>query len=350
MTLHPLAALAEPMAALYDGNAELALSTFERYTTSPDPWMRAMARLYRCSYRSTLGDMDRGEAGCREALEEFRAIGDRWGTAITLAQLAEFTEMRGDHDASIAALTEAGAATRELGAWGDRPYIEARLALMRARAGDLAGAWEGFAAAERAAAALNGYGEGGRVLATMRAEIAWRAGDLDDVTRCCAEVLDGLKTVKAAWWQGLRAQVKARQALVAHVIGNPERARQLLHEALNAAKDWVERPPLAVVIDTAAAYVATGGPACPVCTPIQRACPGGGPGLPPAEAAERAATLLGAAHAVRGSFDEGDADAPRVRAAVREVLGAGVFEDAYRRGRDLAQEDAIALVRELAGP
>ncbi len=132
------------MVALYDGNEELALATFDRYMTSPDPWMRAMARLYRGSYTSTLGRMDGVEADCRAALEEFRALGDTWGTAITLAQLAEFTEMRGDHRASIAALTEAGAATRELGAWGDRPYIEGRLALIRARAGDLDGCLGGL--------------------------------------------------------------------------------------------------------------------------------------------------------------------------------------------------------------
>jgi hypothetical protein len=184
----------------------------------------------------------------------------------------------------------------------------------------------------------------------MRVEIAWRAGDLDEVTRCCAEGLDELKDVKATWWQGLRAQVKARQALVAHATHDPERARHLLHEALTTAQGWVERPPLAVVIDTAAAYAVAGGPACPVCTPLQRACPGGGLGLPPREAAERAATLLGAAHAVRGSFDESSPDAPAVRAAAREVLGGEAFDAAYDQGRGLSQAEAVALVRDLLAP
>jgi hypothetical protein len=344
MTLHPLAALAEPLVALYDGNETLALSTFERYMSAPDPWMRAMARLYRASYTSTLGQMDGVEADCGAALEEFRALGDKWGTAITLAQLAEFTEMRGDHRASIAALTEAGAATRELGAWGDRPYIEGRLALIRARAGDLAGAWTDFAAVERAAAALSGYAESGRVLGSMRAEIAWRAGDLDEVTRCCAEVLGQIKDVKATWWQGLRAQVKARQALVAHVAHDQERARQLLREALAAALGWVERPPLAVVMDSVAAFVITGGDKCPVCEPFDRACPGGIRGLSPREAAEQAAILLGAAHAVRGAFDEGSADAPRVRAVACEALGGAAFEAAYERGRALSRDEAVTVV------
>jgi hypothetical protein len=306
--------------------------------------MRAMARLYRASYKGTLGRMDAVEEDCRGALEEFRVLGDKWGMAITLAQLAEFTELRGDHRASIAALAEAGVLAQDLGAWGDRPYIVGRLALIRARSGDLAGAWAQWSDAMLAAADLGGLSESGRMLGMMRAEIAWRAGDLAEVTRCCAEVLDGIKDAKATWWQGLRGQVKARQALVAHVTDDPERTRHLLHEALTVAMGWVERPPLAVVIDAVAAYVATGGPACPVCSPLQRACPGGIPGMSPSEAAGHAAALLGAAHAVRGLFDEGSPDAPGVRAVAREVLGAEAFEVAYQRGRALSRENAVALV------
>jgi hypothetical protein len=344
LTIHPLAAMAEPMMGLYDGDEELALSTFERYLTAPDPWMRAMARLYRASYHGTLGRMDGVEEDCRAALEEFRVLGDKWGMAITLAQLAEFTELRGDHRASIDALAQAGVLAQDLGAWGDRPYIVGRLALIRARSGDLAGAWTQWSAVVLAAAALGGLSESGRMLGMMRAEIAWRTGDLAEVTRCCAQVLDGIKDAKATWWQGLRGQVKARQALVAHATNDPERTRQLLHEALTAAAEWVERPPLAVVIDAVAAWTAAGGPACPVCSPLQRACPGGLPGLSPSEAAGRAAALLGAAHAVRGSFDEGSPEGPSVRAAAREVLGAEAFEAAYQRGRALSRENALALV------
>ena len=131
-------------------------------------------------------------------------------------------------------------------------------------------------------------------------------------------------------------------------LRRPRTARQLLHEALIAATEWVERPPLAAVIDAVAAYVATGGPACPVCSPLQRACPGGIPGLSPSEAAEQAAALLGAAHAVRGSFDEGGPEGPSARAAVREVLGTEAFEAAFERGRALSRENAVALVTPLA--
>ncbi len=48
-----------------------------------------------------------------------------------------------------------------------------------------------------------------------------------------------------------------------------------------------------------------------------------------------AATLLGAAHSVRGCFDEGSLDSPAARDWVRTPLGPGAFEAAYERGRAL---------------
>jgi hypothetical protein len=53
--------------------------------------------------------------------------------------------------------------------------------------------------------------------------------------------------------------------------------------------------------------------------------------------------LLGAAHAVRGCFDEGGLDAPAVRDAARAVLGADGFEAAYERGRCMSRDEALAL-------
>jgi predicted ATPase len=321
--VHGLAALAQPMMALLDGDQDLALAAFEHYLTAPDPWMRAMARLYRSSYARTLGRLSGSvEEDCRVALAEFRALGDKWGRAITLAQLAEFTELRGDHDASVAVLEEARDLGRDLSAWSDMRYIEGRLATARARAGDLDRARAEWAAVESAAAATGLATESRRWLDLMRAEIAWRSGDMGEVSRCCASVLDGIKDVSAARWQVLRAQVKAREAMVALVSGDAGRCRELLGEALAAATGWVERPLIAGVIDATAAYVLDADPA-------------------------RAALLLGAGHAVRGVFDESSMDAPGVRAAARSRLGPADFEAAYQRGHELSTERAIALAGEV---
>jgi len=94
----------------------------------------------------------------------------------------------------------------------------------------------------------------------------------------------------------------------------------------------VELPPLADVIDAIAVFA-------------QR---------PGREDAERVATLLGAAHTVRGCFDESSLDAPAARDAARARLGQDAFDAAYERGRVLARDDALVLAGETvadpAGP
>jgi hypothetical protein len=96
------------------------------------------------------------------------------------------------------------------------------------------------------------------------------------------------------------------------------RCRVQLAAALRAAADWVERPALATVVDAVAVLALRAD-------------------------ATLAATLLGAAHAIRGAFDESSLDAPAARDAARDALGAAEFEAAYDRGRALSRDAAVAL-------
>ncbi len=132
---------------------------------------------------------------------------------MALAQLAELTETRADHAASIAALAESAAIGRELGVWGDLTYVEARLALVRARAGDRDRGPGRYARVEQAIAARGGHVDTDRWVLFMRAELAWRDGDYAETARCCEAVLAAIAPNQARWWQSLRAQVKARLAL-----------------------------------------------------------------------------------------------------------------------------------------
>jgi hypothetical protein len=59
--------------------------------------------------------------------------------------------------------------------------------------------------------------------------------------------------------------------------------------------------------------------------------------------AELAARLLGAAHAVRGAFDESSLDAPQARAAARDTLGPAAFDAAYRSAADSTYQTALEL-------
>jgi predicted ATPase/DNA-binding SARP family transcriptional activator len=318
---HPIAAMGEPMLALYDRDPDRAFAVFDRYVTSEDPWVRAAVPLLRGTFGSMLGRMDWAESDCRDALAAFRTLGEAWGTAAVLIQLAEFAKLRGEHAAAVAALEEARALGHQLGAWGDLSHIGGKLAAVRLRMGDLAGARADLERAERDEAARGiSHGDSAIWLAQVRAELLYREGDTGAAAGICTELLALLDGRQSAWWYGIQAIIKARLALILLGDGDEERCRTLLTEALRTAADWVELPPVADVIDSIAVLAQQAG-----------------------ERATLAATLLGAAHTIRGCFDEGSLDAPAVRDLLRARLGADEFEAAYERGRALARNDALAL-------
>ena len=108
--------------------------------------------------------------------------------------------------------------------------------------------------------------------------------------------------------------------MIAQRLGDRARCRELLADALRTSREWVEHPPVAAVIDAIAAFVV---PADPRST----------------------ATLLGAATAARGIFDESSLDSPGAREAAREALGQGGFDEAFQRGSGLRYEEGIALAQ-----
>ena len=318
---HPIAAMGEPMLALYEEDPNRAFAVFDRYMTSEDPWVRAAVPLLRGTFGSMLGRMDWAEADCREALAAFRALGEAWGTAAVLMQLAEFARFRGENAAAVAALEEAGALGKQLGAWGDLSHIGGKLAAVRLRMGDLAGARADLERAEREEAARGiGQSDSATWLGLVRAELLYREGDTAAAGRICAGLLAQLEEKQSSWWFGVQAVIQARLALIALADGDEARCRTLLAAALQTATSWVELPPVADVIDAIAVLAQQSG-----------------------ECATAAATLLGGAHAIRGCFDEGSLDAPAVRDAARARLGAEEFEAAYEHGRGLPRDDVFAL-------
>src|SRR5580700_2478099 len=321
--IHPMAAAAVPLVAMFDRDPDTAIAAIDRYAkSSDDPWMRATGRMYRSTYAANAGRLDGAETDCAAALEQFRVIGDPWGIAVCLYQMAEFAALRADHAQAVAALAEAEQIGLEIDAWGDRAYIIGSLAVARARAGDVDGARADLGRAERAATARS-QDNADEWLVLSAAEVEWRAGDLAAAARRCEAALAGVakRDQGTAWWVSVRAQSQARLAMITlEAGGDAGRCRDLLAEALPAAAGWVENPPLATVIDSVAAAAVTRD-----------------------GAAEVAATLLGAAHMVRGAFDESSPVAPQARETARRALGDAAFDGAYSRGRGLDRESALAL-------
>jgi len=285
-TTHPIAAMGGPMLALYDRDPDRAFAMFDRYSRSEDPWVQAAAPLLRGTFGSILGRMEWAESDCQAALAAFRALGEAWGTAAVLMTLAEFAKLRGDFAAAVAALEEAAALGHELGAWGDLSHIAGKLAAIRLREGDLASARADLERAERDQAERgSGPSDAKAWLSLVRAELLCREGDLGAAGWLCAQQLAWLDGKQSAWWYGTRAVVLVRLAMIALADGDRDRSRALLADALSTATDWVELPAIADVVDAIAVYSA--------------------------ESATLAAALLGAAHSIRGCFDEGSLDAPR---------------------------------------
>ena len=331
-SFHPLVAMAEPLLMQYDGAVDQALRQFERYVTARDPWLRAVGKVYLSSYAQSLGKLDGAEGNCRAGLAELRSLGEQWGVAMALTQLAEFSELRADHATSVAAITEAVAIGREIGVWGDLTYVEGRLAVIHARAGDLDRAQKEISQVQRAVEARGGQVDTDRWVAFMLAELASLAGNYAEAARCCEAVLSTIADNAARWWQSLRAIVTARLAVAVLKQGQAERCAQLLAESLDATAAWWEHPALAAVLDACAVYA------------LGRDSRGEGDR---AAAAGQAARLLGAAHAIRGAFDESSLDAPPARAQSRETLGPEAFDAAYESALASTYESALALAREL---
>jgi predicted ATPase/DNA-binding SARP family transcriptional activator/tetratricopeptide (TPR) repeat protein len=333
---NPIAAMAAPMLVLNERDPEQGLAIFDRYLASADPWVRAAAPMMRCSFARMLGRIDQAESDCRDSLAAFRVLGDAWGASSVLIQLAEIVKLRGDYAATVAALQDAASFGQELSAWGDLTYIYGLLAAVRLRMGDLEQAQTDLEQAERAQVDRNmRLNDAGAWLAQVRAELHWQQGDLTAAAASCTKVLAWLDEKQSPWWDGMRAQLLARLAMVVLRQGGQTRCRELLSSALGTAAAWVERPALADVFDAIAVFVL-------------RSADSAGPG----ESAAAAATLLGAAHTIRGAFDESSLDAPGARAAARGVLGEAGFDAAYERGRALGHGDQGIAVAQgaLAGP
>lgn len=84
-----------------------------------DPAARGRALWFLGYALATVGDPERGERLTREALELFRASGDRWGAAAALCDLTTYIMASGQLDAAREAAEESAAVFAELGdGWG----------------------------------------------------------------------------------------------------------------------------------------------------------------------------------------------------------------------------------------
>ncbi|MFD6638786.1 BTAD domain-containing putative transcriptional regulator [Micromonospora chalcea] len=149
---HPGTALVVPLErALREPDA--LLGAWETLLDHEDPWVRALARLHLGKMRIILGrNIPEAERDLRHALTEFRALGERFGISFALTELAELITVRGDVAAACAYYEQAVAAVTEVGAVEDVIRMRARLAWLHRLRGDQEASAAAVAEAQRLAA------------------------------------------------------------------------------------------------------------------------------------------------------------------------------------------------------
>ncbi len=285
---------------------------------APAP-LRAEALLQAGKLEYVRGDFERGAARLREALDLFRELGDRRGTARALLSLGALLDLHGRREEVVALLEEALALFREL---GDQPGIAETLTNL------------GFAHFFR--------------------------GNLDEAEAFCDEAVALYRAYEDR--QGMIAPLLT-QARVAMLRRDFSRAAGLYDEAVHLSRAVSPRKSLPNVLveagmllarlgelDRAAAYQRES-----LRLNLERGARYGiysslgviGSTLYAQGQTERAARLVAAAEALRETLGASRPEGygplhERLLAGLRKKLGEAAFDDAWAAGRAMRLEDAIA--------
>ncbi|HEX8858644.1 MAG TPA: AfsR/SARP family transcriptional regulator, partial [Actinomycetes bacterium] len=316
--LHPMAALLPVMNAILHGDDAAALELVRPMATHPDPWTRALEPFITAQLLINLGEARQAETLLDQAVERFRALGERWGIGQALFARVDLSAYSADQRTVIPALLEARETLAMLGDHEDVGHVMGRLAWVRAQAGDLAGARRDLEEAERITRSV-GAREERLYLGWVAAQIARRAGDPETARTRLDEGIANSMEGQHPYGQ-LHASLLTVRGYVELDAGDLEAAREWYERSLVVALRTRDRPVMARTLELLAAIVLAEG------------------------RAERAATLLGNAAALRGMPDRADPDVLRVRAAARAALGDEGFTLATERGTAQPREELEAAM------
>jgi predicted ATPase/DNA-binding SARP family transcriptional activator len=288
------------------------LPAFEPLLVDDDPWTRANARLTRGRMRIMLGrDGLEADADIETALAEFRALGERWGTAFALTALAERLAMRGEFDRACRQYEQAAEAMTDVGAVEDALRIRAQQAQVYWLAGDERSSAAAMAQAQRYADRIV-WPDALSQLALAKAELARWRGDPEQARRqlgrATAVLGDGAETIE---WL-------ARDQL-GYITDDLDDAREHRIAAFRAVSELGNAPLTARVIVGIADLA------------LRR------------EEYEQAARLLAASTAVRGLPDRSQPDADRNERTARRRLGEPGFTEATREGAQASWRELVAV-------
>jgi predicted ATPase/DNA-binding SARP family transcriptional activator len=314
----PLLAVAAPILALFTGRKEQGDAMLDALEAHPDPWVRAMLPFARAQIADNDGRMEEVREHIAVALHRFREVGDRWGTAVALSELASLRMVDGDLDGAEAALAETMALMDELGSGTGGGFLLMRRAELRSRQGDFA------AARDLLAEALDGAaGQDERLmfkvfLAAVEAEL----GDHDAARALRGQAVDEVRRLRAG-----RPDFGHQRAIVLGLAGRLEAE----DGALEAARDLLAEAHESAVASTDMPIAGRLGEGVAVLA-LRLGHP------------EQAARILGAAMNLRGAEDRRGPGTAVILAELTEALGAEALEERLAAGLGLDRDAALAAL------
>ena len=316
-TVHPFLMLIGPMVDLFEtGAVDGAFAEIVELFDAPDPWLRGMARFMYGQGVINAGRAAEADEQFHAALREFRTAGERWGTAFTLASLAEARAWRGEHEAAAALVKNALAVLTELHTGDDLPYFHARLAHQLWLIGDREGHEETIKVAVRIAERA-GSPDALGMIRFHQARLARFEGRVEEAAALIDAAISLFDDRRGA--PQFHAMLLGERGSVHIAAGELDTARPLLDAAVQKALGSMDSPVIAGTVGAQAELAwAEGDPV-------------------------RAAELLGAAERIRGCLDLSLFDVVTLTAKVRDALGAD-FDACYARGMDIDREALVSYL------
>jgi predicted ATPase/DNA-binding SARP family transcriptional activator len=322
-TGHPAARVLRPLLLLIGEQPSAAAVALEDIAADPDPWVRAAGRLAALTYAENNGEVDQMRREGATAVDEWEALGDRWGLAALLTSRGQVRVMDGDLIGAAEDYERAQECIRELGGEStESVLVLMRLADLRLRAGDSGGARRHLEAMRAQRAFVAGQTLHGLLVAATEGAIAVVEDDEAGIAAAYASTVAVLAAL------GPASMMNAHTGAIGHTTAaglalrlgrHPDVAEEHLRAAHAQALLTADRPILAAVGLSAAHW--------------RREL-----GRP-----REAAVLLGAATRLRGAEDPTNPTVAELTGSLRELLGDG-FDAAYAEGRELTPEEATELI------
>jgi predicted ATPase len=315
---YPVAGLLRPIYAMFIKDEARLRGYMAQARAGRDEWLVAASWMMTATLAENDGDLRETRRAAAEAVNRFRALGERWGLSSALRTTGNIRLLDGDLDGAVGAYTEAGRLLAEIGHGEDLSQVQLRLAEIAARQGDLARARELSSSAQVTAESAGSPIDRGIAAAWWAGfEAAW--GDIDAARPLQAEterLLVGFSRAHPVR-DHLEATVASTGALIALADLDIPAAREQAARAYRAAVAAQDMPLLAmaagVVVELALALGET----------------------------ERAAELLGARTVVRGGDDPTDPAVLKLAPLLLATLGPDLFTRCRDAGKALRRAEAI---------